>query len=210
MTPKVRPGDPLDQSARMQVQQALLPRKPQVARVITGNAVHFAARNPRYDDEPPVLEVAESAVRIRPESAGMILKQRLHGVVWKPVCPKVCLHLSILPSGQTVMGPYPDTPVRGREHRARHVARQPLPHGDGADRQLPKAIQPCGGGDPYAAFTILEDAEDDVARKAVRLGERVRPAVMDVDEPALDGSDPEAAVAVPQQLVGVADADRIR
>src|SRR6185437_10426178 len=139
MTSKHRPGEPLDESAVTQVQETSLRREPEVARVIAGNAVDLPAGDAGYGDVPPPPEVAEPAVREYLDPPGMILKQRLHGIIGKTACPKIGLHLAVAPSGQTVMGTYPHAPVRGREHRTGDIARQSLSPGEGADRQLPKA-----------------------------------------------------------------------
>ena len=55
--------------------------------------------------------------------------------------------------------------------------------------------------EPDIAFTILEETAADVAGKTVGFRKYIRPAVMDMNESPLMGSNPETAIAIPQHLV---------
>ena len=83
-------------------------------------------------------------------------------------------------------------------------------HRNGGDGQLSKAVQSSLAGEPDVAFPIFEKTAGDVAREAVRLGERVRLAILHMDESSPVGPDPDTAIAVPKQLVGFDDVVRDR
>ena len=48
-------------------------------------------------------------------------------------------------------------------------------------------------------FTILEKTEDDIAGEAIGSRKCIGPAAMDMDESPVRGSDPQTAIAIPQQ-----------
>jgi hypothetical protein len=78
-----------------------------------------------------------------------------------------------------------------------------LLQGKSSDGEFSKPVESPGGGHPDIAFTIFEKAEDDVTREAIRSRKYIRPAVMYMDEPTLNGSNPEARIAVPEQFIGI-------
>ena len=67
----------------------------------------------------------------------------------------------------------------------------------------PESVEPARRRDPDAAFTIFEEAADDVTGQAIRFRKRVRPTVLNMYQPSVLGSDPEGAIAVAQQLVRI-------
>jgi len=83
-------------------------------------------------------------------------------------------------------------------------------HGQGSDWELSKPVESSSGGNPYIALTILKKTEDDIAREAIRSRKYVCPAVMYMDEPPLYGSDPETAIAVPEEPIRIEIAVRER
>ena len=50
------------------------------------------------------------------------------------------------------------------------------------------------------AFAILKDAQDIVARQAVRARKHIGPSLVYMDQPLAERCDPEAAVAIAEQL----------
>jgi hypothetical protein len=83
------------------------------------------------------------------------------------------------------------------------VAGQALLHRNSGHGELAKAVESSGAGDPDIALTILEKTKDDVAREAIRSPEHICPPAMCMDEPPLNGSDPEAPIAVPEHSIRI-------
>ena len=105
----------------------------------------------------------------------------------------------------SIVGGYPDAAIRGREHGLGVITGGTLCNKKRGHGQLSKAVQSFVAGEPDVAFAIFEKTAGDVARETDSLLERVRPAILHMKESSPVGPDPDAAFAVPQQLVGFDD-----
>src|SRR5271157_1034036 len=152
-----------DQTSLQHVRETPIPGKPEVARLVPRDGIHFFAGYAIYGDKPTVLEIGQSVTREHPDSPTIVLKQRLRRIIRQSACLAEDGSLSILPPGQTIVSGYPYAPIRGCYHRMRPIAGQTLFHGNSSDGELSKPVESRGGGDPDIAFTILEKAADDVA-----------------------------------------------
>src|SRR5271165_1278903 len=97
----------------------------------------------------------------------------------------------------------PNAPIRGCEHGLRRIAGQTFFLRNSREREFSKPVESSTGGGPDVAFTVLEKPEDDIARESIRSRKYICPAVMYMDDPAIDCSDPEASIAVPEQFIRV-------
>ena len=61
-----------------------------------------------------------------------------------------------------------------------------------------KAIQSSSSCHPNIAFAILEEIENAVTRKSVRPRKHIRLSLMNVQQPSVSGTNPDAAIAIPQ------------
>jgi hypothetical protein len=101
------------------------------------------------------------------------------------------------------MGRNPNASVCGCEHSLSSIAGQTLLHRNSSDRELAEPVESARGGDPDISFTILKKTEYHVTGEAIRFFKYICPPVMYMDQPALDGSDPETSIAVPQHTIRV-------
>ena len=65
-----------------------------------------------------------------------------------------------------------------------------------------KRSRPSIGGDPNIAFTILKETVDGVAGETVRPRKQIRPSLVHMQEPPVGRSDPQTAIAIPEQPDG--------
>ena len=103
---------------------------------------------------------------------------------------------------QTTSTSEPDTSIPGRQDGPSKGIRQALFHRKRGDGIFAKAVETVKGTDPNVALTILKEACNIFARKAVRLRKHICPAVVDVNQALAPGSDPQAAIAIAEQLKG--------
>src|SRR5262249_41197977 len=68
------------------------------------------------------------------------------------------------------------------------------------DGKFSKAVEPVIGTDPDVPLTILKEAHDVFARKAVRLRKDICSTVMNVNQAPASGSNPEAAIAIAEEF----------
>src|SRR5262249_41808556 len=108
------------------------------------------------------------------------------------------------------VGTDPDAAVSGGQHGEDTRTRQPLAHGEGGDRDIPKAIEAAAGRDPDTAFTILEEPCDGIAGQAVRQRKDVRPTLMEVHEALAARPNPQAAIPIPKHSLGAKLSSRAR
>ena len=65
-----------------------------------------------------------------------------------------------------------------------------------------KRSRPSIGGDPNIAFTILKETVDEIAGETVRPRKQIRPSLVHMQEPPVVRSDPQTAIAIPEQPDG--------
>src|SRR5262249_29122712 len=107
--------------------------------------------------------------------------------------------LSGVPSAQAVETAQPDAAIAGREHGPGRGARQALIRGNRPHGHVAKTIEALVRGDPDVAFSILKESAHEIAGQTVRLRVRVRAALVDMQEAAVQRSDPQTAITITQQ-----------
>jgi hypothetical protein len=150
-----------------------------------------------------VRQIRQAAVREHPDSTTIILEERLRPVMRQSTGRVEDRGLSVLPPGQAILGGNPDAPsVAASTDKVASLERpcfaDNVVTGSSRNRSSPPVV-----ADPDIAFTILEEAAADIARKPICFREYVRPAVVYVDKPALAGADPESSIAVPKEFIGI-------
>src|SRR6185436_12753824 len=138
----------LDKASVQQVRQALVSRKPEVARLVPCDGIDIPAGQAFYGHKPAVVEIGKSASRGHPDAPAIILVQRLHQIIRQSTRLTEDCSLSILPPRQTVVSGYPYAPIRGRDQRGSIVAGQTLFRRNSRDGKLSKAVECSYGGDP--------------------------------------------------------------
>ena len=124
---------------------------------------HFLAGYAIYGNKPAFLEISKSATREHPDSAAIILVQRLYRVIWQSICFEENHSSVIFPRSQPVVSGHPNTSIRGCEHRHSRVTGQTLFYRNSGDGELSKPVESPRGRDPDIALMILEKAGDDVS-----------------------------------------------
>jgi hypothetical protein len=71
----------------------------------------------------------------------------------------------------------------------------------GGDGKIAKAVEAIKGGNPNTAFAILKETGNVIARETVRMRKHVRPSLVYVQETSIRCSNPQTAIAVPEQPV---------
>ena len=111
-------------------------------------------------------------------------------------------HFSVIPHPQTIIGAHPYTSISARHHRA--------PSGDSSkafvlgvrrDRVVAKTIEPAQGGDPNITFAIFEERGNEIAGESISLRKYVGASVMEMHNTGSRGSNPDAAIAVPEKYL---------
>jgi hypothetical protein len=67
------------------------------------------------------------------------------------------------------------------------------------DRVVAKTIEPAQGRDPHITFAIFEERADEIAGEAISLRKYVGASLMEMHNTGARGSNPDAAVAVPEK-----------
>jgi hypothetical protein len=67
------------------------------------------------------------------------------------------------------------------------------------DRVVAKTIEPAQGGDPHIAFAIFEERRNEIAGEAISLRKYVGASLMEMHNTGSRGSNPDAAIAVPEK-----------
>ena len=96
-------------------------------------------------------------------------------------CPSIYFHLC----------PPPQSPTRDSS--------QALVLGVRRDRVVAKTIEPAQGGDPNITFAIFEDRGNGIAGESISLRKYVGASLMDMHNTDFRGSNPDAAIAVPEK-----------
>src|SRR5579883_2544629 len=94
--------------------------------------------------------------------------------------------------------------ISGGQYGIDRRIRQTLLRSNRGNCELTKSIQPIVRPHPNAAFPILKDSIDAVARQPVGMGKAVGPILAHMQQTALHGPDPETAVAIapePEELL---------
>src|SRR5580704_15482661 len=113
------------------------------------------------------------------------------------------------PHPQTIFGAHPYASISACHHRA--------PPGDGSqafmfgvrrDRVVAKTVQPVQGSDPNITFAIFEERGNEVAREAISLRKYVGASLMEMHNTCSRGSNPDAAIAVPEKYYAINVAGR--
>src|SRR5580692_11880089 len=109
-------------------------------------------------------------------------------------------YFSMIPHPQTIIGAHPYTSIFAHHHRA--------PSGDSSkafvlgvrrDRVVAKTIEPAQSGDPDITFAIFEERCNEIAGKSISLRKYVGASLMEMHNTGSRGSNPDAAVAVPEK-----------
>ena len=67
------------------------------------------------------------------------------------------------------------------------------------DRVVAKTIEPAQGGDPNITFAIFEERGNVIAGESISLRKYVGASLMDMYNTDFSGSNPDAAIAVPEK-----------
>src|SRR5262249_31440020 len=197
------PGNALDHiPAGESKETGILVGDPEIPGSVFGNTIHHSAWKALYRNKSVTLQLAEFAMCGNPNSPARILKKRLRSnSIAFPVAPAERGDLSVLPLVQVTSTREPDTSIPGRQDGPSGI-RQALFHRKRRDGKFPKAVETVIGADPNVALTILKEALDVFARKAVRLRKHICPTVVDVNQAPAPSSEPQAAIAIAEQLRG--------
>src|SRR6202023_284424 len=125
--------------------------------------MYFLAGYAIYGDKLAVREISQPVMREHPDSATIILEQRLYRIIWQSICFAENRSSSVFPPSQPVVSGHPNAPICGREHRRSVVAGQTLFGRNRGDGERSKPVQSLRAGEPNIAFTILEETAADVA-----------------------------------------------
>src|SRR5208283_1950222 len=147
-----RPGELFDHASSAQMQKTPIFGKPEVARLVPGDEMHFFARYGHQGNKPPGLDVSKPAARECPDAPAIILKEGLRRIQLS-TCVADNGDPSVIPLVQTIAGAKPYASVSRCCHGPDNIGRQTLSHGNCGDRKLPKTVEPSIGGHPDIAFT---------------------------------------------------------
>ena len=174
---------------------------PEVARFVPSHEMGLSAGHALRGNKPAVRKPGKSLTREGPDSSAIVLKDRLRRIIRQSTRLAEDGHVSVIPPVQTIGGANPNAAISRCQHGPDIIAGQALFHGNGGDGELSEAVQSSIGGGPDIALTVFKKTEDEVARQAVRSRKDVGPALMYVDEPPVQCSDPKTAITVPEQPV---------
>ena len=76
------------------------------------------------------------------------------------------------------------------------------------DRVVAKTIEPAQGGDPNITFAIFEKRGNEIAGEAISLRKYVGASLMEMHNTRSRGSNPDAAIAVPEKYYAIDVAGR--
>src|SRR5215469_10605263 len=94
------------------VRESFIARQPETVFVFGRDGIHFVAGQTGHSHKPAISEVAEFVARERcPDTAAVILDQRIHKIGWQPIGLAKNCGVSILPPGQTIVRPYPNASI---------------------------------------------------------------------------------------------------
>src|SRR5580700_786852 len=110
----------------------------------------------------------------------------------------------MIPHSQTIIGAHPYASISARHHRAPPGdSSQALVLGVRHDPIIAKTIKPAHGGDPNITFAIFEERGDVIAGESISLRKHVGASLMEMHNTGSTGSNPDAAVAVPEKYYSV-------
>jgi hypothetical protein len=76
------------------------------------------------------------------------------------------------------------------------------------DRVVAKTIEPAQGGDPNITFAIFEERGNEIAGESISLRKYVGASLMEMHNSGSRGSNPDAAIAVPEKHYAIDVAGR--
>jgi hypothetical protein len=76
------------------------------------------------------------------------------------------------------------------------------------DRVVAKTIEPAQGGDPNITFAIFEERGNEIAGESISLRKYVGASLMEMHNTGSRGSNPDAAIAVPEKYYAIDVAGR--
>ncbi len=68
--------------------------------------------------------------------------------------------------------------------------------------KVAKAVEAVGRGNPDIAFAVLKEKHNGITRQAVRQRKHIRPSIVYMQQAPVIGADPQAAIAISEQLHG--------
>jgi hypothetical protein len=111
--------------------------------------------------------------------------------------------LAIIPSVQACRASEPNASVPGCKNRAGTITRQTLSGRKRGGSNVAKAVEASSCSNSDIPFTILKDAFNLIARKAVRLRKHICPSLVHVDEALTGGSDPQTSIPIAMKTHGI-------
>src|SRR5262249_49848197 len=206
--------------AAQAIEAARFVGNPEIPRAVSADR-RRSSRGEADRNEPTVLEVRHPAQRGDPESPALVLEECSYAVVWKPaieylassstpcLAPHSCCRTvacraknrdaSAIPSAQAAKSAEPHAAIPRRENGPRRCTRQALIGGNRSDGEIAKDVEAVLRRDPDVSFTIFKNPRDEVAGQAVRLRVHISAALVYMQEAAVQGPDPQTAIAVLQQ-----------
>jgi hypothetical protein len=175
---------------------------PEILRSVPGDGMHLSAGHAVYRNEPAIIEVGDPAARGDPNSPAFVLKEGVYIAQQSPASLPINRSPPFIPSVQPIESAKPNGAIPGRQDGPNGAAGQNLLHRDRWDGKVAKAAEAITSGDPDIAFTILKEACNEIAGEAVRPREQIRPSLVDMQEAPVRGSDPQTAIAIPEQPGG--------
>src|SRR4029077_2995940 len=107
----------------------------------------------------------------------------------------------MIPHPQTTTSAHPYTSISARHHRAPPGgSSQALVLGVRRDCIVAKTIEPAHGGNPNITFAILEERGNLIAGESISLRKYVGASLMEMYNTGSHGSNPDAAIAVPEKV----------
>ncbi len=198
------PRDSFDHAFPKQMKKTLiLVADPEIPRTVASDGMHDPARRAVYGNKPAILEVGNPSSRGDPNSSAIILKEG-GCIVWQSaVSLAVDRNLAVIPSVQAIGSTEPNAAIPGRQDRPNAGIGQTLLDRNRRDGEVSKAVEAIQGGDPDIAFTILKETSNGVAGETVRPRKLIRPSLVHMQEPSVSRSNPQTAIAIPEQVSGL-------
>src|SRR5579863_9980629 len=113
------------------------------------------------------------------------------------------------PHPQSIFGAHPYASIPACHHRAPPGGSSPaFVFGVRRNRVVAKTIEPAQGGDPNITFAIFEERGNEIAGEAISLRKCVGASLMEMHNTGSRGSNPDAAIAVPEKYYTIDVAGR--
>src|SRR5580658_7376661 len=93
----------------------ILVADPEVPPAVTGDGMHDPARYATDGNKPAILEVGKPACRGDPNSAAIILKERVRTILQSTASLTENRNLAVIPSVQAITRTKPNAAVSGRQ-----------------------------------------------------------------------------------------------